>query len=160
VTAPEVAAKTVVIDAEDTTMTELVECPHCGGQTVCNRDGNGSCMRCLVQNKVFNLERVVICSVCNGAGEIALPTERSHCRHCGGTTYCNHGILDEASCQSCINFGKQSQTIYDRYEETVMESFAEATMCSICKGYGSVATPGKNIKPSYGRDRNRSRNSW
>jgi DnaJ-class molecular chaperone len=144
----------------DTTITELVQCPHCGGATVCNVEGNGSCLHCLVQNKVFHLERVVICSVCNGTGEIELPVERTDCRHCDGATYCHHGILDDTSCQSCINFGKQGNTIYDRYEKTVMEFFAEATMCSVCKGQG--ATPGRNTKKpdDRNRDRNRGRNIW
>lgn len=159
VVAPEVAAEKIKIDTMDLTTTERVECPHCHGVTVCIVEENGSCLRCLTQNNVTNLERVVICSVCNGSGEAELSVERANCRHCEGATYCFHGIRDDISCQSCINFGTQGRTIRDRAGKTVMESFAEATMCSVCKGQGAMAVPSRNKRGGYNKDRH-DRNRW
>ena len=56
----------------------IINCRHCGGETFCKRGEIGlftlylrSCISCLAKAGVSGV-KVVICSVCEGKGKIAL----------------------------------------------------------------------------------------
>lgn len=120
--------------AKGTTIT--IDCPHCGGKTVCNRDDKGSCVRCLLKNGITLIGKVVLCSVCHGTGEIEAPAVRINCRHCGGTTWCRHGVNAKTSCENCFNFSKQGHSISSIGTYGIYEVSSAITMCSLCQGRG------------------------
>jgi hypothetical protein len=139
--------ETVLSNRMTESTTDYVDCPHCSGKTVCNVDNTGSCVRCLVYNGQTQAGITVICSVCNGLGEIEMPADRTVCRHCSGTSICRHGIDATSSCHNCWNYGRQDQAIrHPIYRSLYLEK--GFSMCSVCKGRGFIAPPGidKRVK--------------
>lgn len=106
-----------------------VDCPHCGGKTVCNPSGEGSCLRCLAYNDEEETEHVVLCSVCDGDGEIELPKAYTICKHCAGTGICRHGAAG-GPCRNCFKFGA------DEFPGDSDYAIETPAMCSRCEGRG------------------------
>lgn len=114
-----------------------IPCPHCGGATVCNLWGDGSCIYCRAYNPGADEGYTVICRICNGFGEITLPANFDICRHCGGTGYCQHGTVRYASCITCVNAAKGNMNIpRPRYADLIEETPEEPLRCALCSGIG------------------------
>jgi hypothetical protein len=116
---------------------KTIECPHCGGTTVCNLWGDGSCIYCRARNGGLDKGSIVICQRCRGSGEITLHSKFTICRHCGGTGHCQHGTGKYASCLTCINTARAESGVHWRYSAMIDEMPEEPVRCSVCKGYGA-----------------------
>ena len=113
-----------------------IECPHCGGTTVCNLWGDGSCAYCRGRHGLPGKGNIVICTWCDGSGEIELPYSYTICRHCGGTGHCQHGTGLYASCVTCLNATNNRYAANYTPRELIDEAPEEPVRCSICQGQG------------------------
>lgn len=122
-----------------------VDCPHCGGKTVCNPSNRGSCLRCLWIQDEEEIGYVVLCGACGGEGEIELPKAYTICKHCAGTGICRHGVAG-GPCRSCLKYGEE----YFAGDPSGARDIP--SMCSICEGLGFRETPSSQ--------RDSERNRW
>lgn len=104
---------------------EAAPCMACGGTHQVN------CSACKGRKKV-NME----CATCGGSGKVQTFNGVQNCRGCKGK-----GRWDNADCPKCKATGKvecKARYCTRAVEAPRFESFAEAMLCTSCKGMGTV----------------------
>lgn len=96
---------------------DFVACSHCEGSGKCQCDG---CQKTEFGTTYSSAGHYAVCSVCGGAGQVAVDTPYTDCGHCSGTGKCQ--------CDACQKkfFGK------------TYSSDGHYCKCSVCNGSGKA----------------------